>query len=905
MFIDIIKPILSHHDLSDWVIRPTKFWCFVGPEEIGHRVQGWKLHVAATPLSAPHVLKKSAEVLARNSCPFKFAGTVGRVHDQVSTTVARGAGGKFITAYPHYDEQALEIANELDQATAGLPGPTILSDKPLHPGSLVHYRFGAFHGVHALSDDGQHEIMLQAPNGALELDQRRAWFTVPTWAPKNPFPQAEVVRPSSEPKPILLDGRFLVQNALRHSYKGGVFRALDQKTGAPVVVKQARAHVGSNLSGRDVRDALQHEANMLKLLAPYGVTPHMIRLFAGAGDLFLAQEEVQGSTLRQWVPDRMEYGDGQRWGLKLDLAVRIAKKLVDVMQTVHACGFVIRDFNPNNIMITDGDDLRLIDLEFLARPGEGVVGFTGTPGYAAPEQLAVPAFGSAPGNQCDLFSLGATLFYLASGTDPRLPEDDPVERSHVSRITDWLAHLSVQNTTARGLTHVIVALMQEDPAQRPNLDEVRRLICQASKKRRRDAADTPGKQGGSISRSIIGGLGYLRATMEPQHPRRLWPAEEGGSRCDPLNVRNGAGGVLAVLAQAQLLQPDQLVADTVSRAAHWIAARADQEPRILPGLYSGRSGTALAMLEAGRALEDATLMDQAARLGRRVPLQWPHPGVWHGAAGAGLLQLRLWEVFGDEDFLVRATQAADGLAAAAERQDGNLLWPVARTFASEGAGIVHYGLANGVAGVGLFLLAAGHATSNDSYYDLASEAANTLCRAALADQDVAWWPSTLKSASGRTSAWRASTCDVGPFLLRQWAHTGDPLALDLSLKAAATIRRSRRAGVSFARGLASDGEFLLDLAEIFPEAPYRQWALDLADSIHARHALRKDNVMLPGETNGVSIESGHTGVLSFLLRLQNGGSRFLFPEILSVLRARQEISGVDLSSTLGHYPKVS
>ena len=69
-------------------------------------------------------------------------------------------------------------------STEGLPGPGILSDRPYLPGSLLHYRFGAFRGVAMLGNDGSHEAMLVAPDGSLVLDQRKPWFTPPQWAPR-------------------------------------------------------------------------------------------------------------------------------------------------------------------------------------------------------------------------------------------------------------------------------------------------------------------------------------------------------------------------------------------------------------------------------------------------------------------------------------------------------------------------------------------------------------------------------------------------------------------------------------------------------------------------------------------------------------------------------------------------
>ena len=124
------------------------------------------------------------------------------------------------------------------------------------------------------------------------------------------------------------------------------------------------------------------------------------------------------------------------------------------MEHVHDAGFVLRDLNPNNVMVADDGGLQLIDLELLARPGTQVVKAY-TPCYAPPEQLAAARVGPAPDLSADLFALGATLFHLVSGTDPLLAPDEPQHRDPIERIGPWLALVARHNLAARVLTPLI------------------------------------------------------------------------------------------------------------------------------------------------------------------------------------------------------------------------------------------------------------------------------------------------------------------------------------------------------------------------------------------------------------------------------------------------------------------
>ncbi|MFG1880017.1 protein kinase [Sphaerisporangium sp. NPDC049003] len=251
--------------------------------------------------------------------------------------------------------------------------------------------------MRTLGNDGTYEAMLVAPDGSLKPDRRQAWFSPPSWAPRDPFTgEPPDQGPAGDGQgPVLLNGRYVVREVIRHAFGGGVYRATDERTGGQVVVKQARPHTVADLTGNDIRVARRHEARMLELFEPSGATARLVEVFEQQGDLFLVQEAIPGVTLRQWVRDTIEPDDGEGWGLPRETAERIACGLVGLVELAHAKGLVHRDFNPNNIMVTEDGDLRLIDLEMLATPGERV-SQAYTPGYAAPEQVDAAPICAAP-----------------------------------------------------------------------------------------------------------------------------------------------------------------------------------------------------------------------------------------------------------------------------------------------------------------------------------------------------------------------------------------------------------------------------------------------------------------------------------------------------------------------------
>ncbi|GAB3934159.1 class III lanthionine synthetase LanKC [Kribbella albertanoniae] len=877
-----------------WDVQERGFWCYVRPRDHAIGVQGWKLHLSATPLSAPIVLARSAEILLRHNVPFKFAATLKDVATITSPRCERSAGGKFITAYPAIPDGALpDLAAELHEATAGLPGPGIMSDRRYCDGSLVHYRFGAFGGIQILGNDGSPTAMLMAPDGSLVLDQRQAWFEVPRWAPSDPFAQRTATTSShgsSAVAEVLLGGRYTVDAVVRHAFKGGVFRGMDRQTGSAVIIKQARPYVGAWVTGHDVRDALRNEAAVLEALAPSSVTPRALELFEQQGDLFLAQELISGVTLREWGYEHLEFAADDQCGFKPTDALRLAHELVGLMQVAHTNDLVIQDFNPNNIMVADDGGLRLIDLEYAATPGRPAL-CAFTPGYSAPEQ--VRGFTSAPAQSVDLYALGATLFHLVTGADPMVPLDQKSAVRRRSGVEEHLTKLAVSNETASLLTPLIVELMNQDPGCRPSLPEViARLDGLRSAKplpllvlpmTRPDEE----KENESL---LADSTEHLLNTMDLNENQHLWPPAvpdhgSGLTSTDPLNVQHGASGVLGALTAAYHADETAKLHAGLGDAARWVVARLHREPRILPGLHFGRSGTAWALLEAGLALGDEVCTATACDLALRVPVSWPNPDICHGLAGAGLTQIRFWELTGREEFRDRVRSIADYLATTANHDDDRVLWPIPTDFASNLAGMTHYGFAHGLAGIGAFLLAAGRTTEDESYLALATKAADTLVAVARRRDGAAYW-SSGPDYPADLAHWCSGSSGIATFLVRMGSELAQEHLIDLSAEAALAIRRIRwRAGLPQCHGLAGDAELLLDLFETTGDERYRRWAFDAAEVIRL-HRIDRDRRGVLLDVNGTLLDygfgTGLAGIVSFLLRLRSGGRRMWLPDALAI-----------------------
>ncbi|CAL9333807.1 putative SapB synthase [Streptomyces sp. enrichment culture] len=852
-----------------WTIDADDMWCRLTPASATPRTQGWKLHVSATAASAPEVLARSLDVLLREESAFKFARSLDQVSALNTRATPRGSSGKFLTVYPSSDADAARIAQELHRATAGLAGPRILSDQPYAAHSLVHYRYGAFVGRRRLSDEGLLVWYIEDPDGNPVEDKRTGQYAPPSWA-VSPFPPSVPAPPptaQAAARPVLLGGRFSVREAIRHTNKGGVYRGTDVTTGAPVVIKETRPHVEADASGCDVRDWLRAEARTLEELRGTGLAPEPLAMFEVGGHLFLAQEEVPGIPLRTWVAEHFRDAGSERY--RAD-ALAQAVRLAELVQAAHARGCVLRDFTPGNVMVRPDGELRLIDLELaVLQDDDALPTRVGTPGFSAPERLLdAPVSPTA-----DYYSLGATLCFVLAGKVPNLLPEEPADRPAEQRLAAWLTACTAPLDLPRALQDTVLGLMKDDPAERWDparaLTALRAAVLPSPA---RPAAAPPlaGTAADEVDAAIAGMVEHLVDTIDPADDRRLWPVSTMAGEADPCTVQQGTAGVLAVLTRYFAHTGDPRLPGLISTAGRWTAARTDTRTT-RPGLHFGGRGTAWALYEAGRAVDDPALVDHALALALAPQEPTPSHDITHGSAGSGLAAVHLWHRTGDPRLAAAVTEAADRLAAAARREPAAVSWPVPAEAVSAEAGKRYLGFAHGTAGIACFLLAAAAVTQRQEHTDLALAAGEHLAACAVRVGDAVHWPAhTADLPTG--PYWCHGSAGIGSFLIRLWQATGDDRFRDLARGAArAVVERASRAALTQCHGLAGNGDFLLDLADATGESSYRAMADDLARLIVTERAQRGSHVVFPNEYGEVSTSwsDGTAGILAFLLRVRH------------------------------------
>ncbi|HMH45385.1 MAG TPA: phosphotransferase [Pyrinomonadaceae bacterium] len=378
-----------------------------------HRLQpscGWKLHVSATILNAPAVLKRIAPLLIARGTSFKAPRSlieVGKLNSGLDYRYSQI--GKIITVYPRTDDDAVFLAQRLHKLTKRLNGPSVPFDLRFSDSSNVYYRFGAFEYLE-LARNGRQVPAVYAPDGDLVPDVRE--LPKPDWV-SDPF---QACKPQSTSSRQKVSSPIRVINALVQRGKGGVYEAIDLASGRPrlCLLKEGRKNGELSWDGRDGAWRVRNEERVLKHLAACGVpVPRVHSSFEIDGTYYLVMEYLSGITLHEVLLRRH-----RRLAVAqvLDSGIQLAR----FMSRMHRAGWAWRDCKPKNIIVTREGNLVPIDFEGAAPIDRPDPLRWGTPGFIAPESKHAGAGSDATR---DLYALGSILFLLLTGRvyDPAKP----------------------------------------------------------------------------------------------------------------------------------------------------------------------------------------------------------------------------------------------------------------------------------------------------------------------------------------------------------------------------------------------------------------------------------------------------------------------------------------------------
>ena len=265
---------------------------------------------------------------------------------------------------------------------------------------------------------------------------------------------------------------------------GVTYRAVDTSLQRPVALKLIDSDWVKR--GAEARERFMREARAAAALKhPNVATVYHFGIREETGQCFCAMELVEGETLEMRV---------RRTGpLDALTTIEIALQITSALTTAEKQGLVHRDLKPANLMFVaaapDADDsspskaekadtvVKVIDFgvakALVEKPdamGLTHGGFVGTPAFASPEQFT----NARVDVRSDIYSLGATLWYLLTGNRPF--QGTTIEQIRTSQRSRALPieQLKAARVPSR-LISLLVSMLAPEPAARP---DVRALTLQ-------------------------------------------------------------------------------------------------------------------------------------------------------------------------------------------------------------------------------------------------------------------------------------------------------------------------------------------------------------------------------------------------------------------------------------------
>ena len=318
---------------------------------------------------------------------------------------------------------------------------------------------------------------------------------------------------------------------------GVVYRAREPKLDRDVALKML---LSGEFASREQVERFRREAKAAAHLQHENIAK-IHRVDEHEGIHYFTMEYIAGRNLAQRVE--------AQGPLSAQDAAEYMKKIAGAVQYAHEHGTCHRDIKPANILVDEHDQPKLTDFGLAKRLDDHSdltrsADFLGTASYTSPEQAArrwedVGAAG-------DVFSLGATLYYLITGRPPfREPtvaetllaviENDPVPPRRINR------------KISRDLETIVLKCLEKSPSRRYAsaqhlADDLERFL---------NYEPIEAKPRGPIVRAIQWVRGVpLVARLAGRTLRRPTPAQKTTQR-----VLNAIAGVVLVAFAAVMLWP--------------------------------------------------------------------------------------------------------------------------------------------------------------------------------------------------------------------------------------------------------------------------------------------------------------------------------------------------------------
>jgi len=205
---------------------------------------------------------------------------------------------------------------------------------------------------------------------------------------------------------VLLEGRYRVATKIATGGTSTVYRGLDTRLDRPVALKVMDSRYAGD---EQFLTRFQLEARSVARLKD----PGLVAVYDQGLDArhpFLVMELVEGGTLRELLTERGP--------MPPHAVAAVLRPVLGGLAAAHRAGLVHRDVKPENVLISDEGDVKIVDFGLVRAVAEAGITSTsvilGTAAYLSPEQ--VKDGNASP--RSDVYAAGIVAYELLTGQTP-------------------------------------------------------------------------------------------------------------------------------------------------------------------------------------------------------------------------------------------------------------------------------------------------------------------------------------------------------------------------------------------------------------------------------------------------------------------------------------------------------
>jgi serine/threonine protein kinase len=600
-----IDPILTEDtvDMSDYLhalgvpFQASQLYWQVGNIE---KIQGWILHLSIIETQLVQLINQIVPVLIKEKATFKIARNRPTAEKLIAGTFGFHNLAKIFCIYPESEDSTETLAALLIDHTKNFKGPAIPTD--FHLGSIVYTRYGSFSPIMVRDVKGRLIKHIYNEKGELVPDPYNIPFS---FASSIPWPFSHIASPNVPKSGKLVNARYYPISTIRNAPRGDVRKAIyfrrlwDIKA---CIIKQARSNMWSDDTARDAADRLHWQHDLCKQLDGVIPVPKIFDRFVENGDTFLAMEFVKGMQLEKWLTDKQKARPWFSLPLSDQQAIyEIIGQIVDITQRLHETGIIHRDISPGNFIVTPKNRVIPIDLELAWSSKTEIPSppfMLGTPGFMSPQQENR----ERPSIKDDIYAIGALIMKACTVlglSQIQAASDEDLRSKLIFFIRD------------ERIVTLVADCLKNDPAERPDLDTIKKVIISAKSNKLPPVIDVPltfdPAKITQVIQFAINGLANPKLLSPSSRWLSVWNREEDAIEPDTEQGREyyigwhtGMAGPLWLVALAKRFglnvssceEPYRQSWNYINR--HYFI----DPPSFIPSLFYGGAGIAIALAEA-------------------------------------------------------------------------------------------------------------------------------------------------------------------------------------------------------------------------------------------------------------------------------------------------------------------